>query len=211
MAKREQKIIVASAMHGRQATVNYCLDRLQGLEVYMAYTDSLDGFFLHNFDRVKSVYASNSPLSHKWNTVIKSLKNVDFDAVILLGSDDFIDANFLKFIKQNISNYDMIAFTDMYFEKGKDKYYWGGYTNHRKGEPAGAGKTYTKDFLGRINYDLFSGAVDRGLDGVSWNVCNNAKAKVLLTSMKENNILCCDVKDGQGITKLEHIQNIIQL
>lgn len=213
MDKREPKIIVVSAMHGRQSTVKHCLTKLEalGLDVYMAYSDSSDGLFLTQFDNVTSTHVSNYPLANKWNVSLQAVKYVDFDAVILLGSDDFIDANFLEFIKSKIVHYEMIAFTDMYFEKGKKKYYWGGYTNHRKGEPAGAGKTYTKEFLKRINFDLFGGAVDRGLDGVSWNKCLKYGVKKLVTSMKQHDIICCDVKDGQGMTKLASIPNIIQL
>lgn len=214
MDKREQKIIVVSAMHGRHATVKYCLNKLEalGLDVYMAYSNAQDGLFLTQFDNVKKItHVSNQPLANKWNVALQAVKYVDFDAVILLGSDDYIDANFLDFIKAKIQYYEMIAFTDMYFKKGKAKYYWSGYTNHRQGEPAGAGKTYTKEFLKRINFDLFGGAVDRGLDGVSWNKCLKYGVKKLVTSMKKQDIICCDVKDGQGMTKLKFIPNLMQI
>jgi len=87
-------------------------------------------------------------------------------------------------------------------------YYWGGYQGTRQGEPAGAGKVYTKDFLNRISWNLFNEARDRGLDGVSWRRCKAINVKVLVTTLKENDLFLCDVKDGEGMTELNSLGNL---
>jgi len=198
-------------MHGRNETVGKCLSKMPFIDKYMVYTNTSDKKFLCSTD-VKGISAfQNSPLSEKWGHAIKLLNEIDFDGVIVLGSDDYIDEKFLSFIQKNINDFDMIAFTDIYFEQDGKQYYWGGYDNHRIGEPAGAGKVYSKKFLQRIKFNLFPESKDRGLDGVSWKVCKNANAKMLITSLKENDLFLCDIKDGQGMTELKTISNIKQL
>jgi len=195
-------------MHGRHKTVKYCLNKMPFIDKIMIYSDDQDGEFLKDQDIIAKGKFKNNPLSFKWNAGIMSLKEVDFDAVILLGSDDYIDQNFLDYVLKHIKRYDMIAFKDIYFEDNDRLYYWKGYQGNRKGEPVGAGKVYTKKFLERLNYNLFHEARDRGLDGVSWRRCKEINAKIHLTTLKQNNLYLCDVKDGNGMTKISHIQNL---
>lgn len=195
-------------MHGRNNTVKFCLDKMPFIDKYMIYSTDADGEFLKTTD-VKGVkQVANKPLSLKWNQAVVFLKNIEFDAVILLGSDDFIDEKFISFVSQHISEYDLISFKDMYFKENGNTFYWPGYTCNRKGEPAGAGKTYTKKFLEKINFNLFPLSKNNSLDGMSWNVCKKANAKTLVASLKDENIFLCDVKDGEGITSLKSIKNL---
>ena len=203
------KIIVLSCMHGRQKTVKYCLDKMPFIDKVMIYTTEEDGDFLDSTDVIAKAKYKNSPLSFKWNAAVMTLEEIDFDAVILLGSDDYIDKNFLSFVKKNIKKYDMIGFKDIYFKDGDSVYYWEGYKNSRRGEPSGAGKVYTKTFLEKMKYNLFAEAKDRGLDGISWKRVKNTDAKILVTTLKENNIFLCDVKDGEGLTNIDSIKDLI--
>tara|TARA_R110000822_G_scaffold79199_5_gene189573 strand:+ start:596 stop:1219 length:624 start_codon:yes stop_codon:yes gene_type:complete len=202
------KIIVLSAMHGRHETVKYCLDKMPFIDVVMIYSTDSDGAFLDSQNVFATGQFKNNPLSFKWNAGVMSLEQIDFDAVILLGSDDYIDEAFVEFVRSKIDDYEMISFKDLYFEEDGLTYYWSGYEGSRKGEPAGAGKVYTKKFLERIKYNLFNEARDRGLDNVSWNRCKNANVKVLNTTLKENDIFLADVKDGEGMTKLSSLKNL---
>lgn len=205
-----KKIIVLSAMHGRNDTVKYCLDKMPFVDVVMIYSTDQDGEFLKGQDVFASGQFENDPLSFKWNAGVMSIEQLDFDAVILLGSDDYIDTNFLQYVKDNIEGHDMICFTDIYFEDDGLEYYWSGYEGTRKGEPTGAGKVYTKEFLKRINWNLFHEARNRGLDGVSWRRCKEANAKIHKTTLKENNLLLVDVKDGKGMTKISSLNNLVK-
>lgn len=206
---QQQKIIIVSAMHGRQNTVQKCLDLLPNIEKVYIYSDDVDGEFLKR-NNIECHKIPNEPLSDKWAYAIHKLKRKEFDGVILLGSDDYVDECFVEFVKAHISNYDLISFKDIYFDKRGVKYYWKGYEGSRSGEPAGAGKTYSKEFLERINYDLFPKSRNYSLDGMSWKVVQDNRAKVLVTSLKENNLMLCDIKDGKGMTKLNSIKNIVR-
>lgn len=203
------KIIVLTCMHGRHETVKYCLDKMPFVDKVVIYSTKEDGKFLEGFNVMKGQF-KNEPLCFKWNAGVMSLQDLDFDAVILLGSDDYIDESFLEFVKEKIKDFEMIAFKDLYFEQD-GLYYWSGYEGKREGEPAGAGKVYTKKFLERIKYNLFHEARERGLDGVSWRRCKEANVNALVTTLKENNLFLCDVKDGKGMTDLKDIPNLKKL
>ena len=204
----ERKIIVLSCMHGRHKTVEYCLNKMPFITKVMIYSTDEDGKFLETQNVQMTGQFKNNPLSFKWNAGVMSLKDLDFDAVILLGSDDYIDEKFVQFVSNNIDKYEMIAFKDLYFEQEGSLYYWSGYSGYREGEPAGAGKVYTKSFLNRINYNLFNEARERGLDGVSWKRCKTANVNVLVTTLKENDLFLCDIKDGEGMTELKSLENL---
>jgi hypothetical protein len=211
MDRKEPRIIVLSAMHHRQETVKYCLDKMPFVEKIMIYSTKEDGDFLKSQDVIYSEQTANNPISTKWNTAVESLSIFQFDAVILLGSDDWIDTKFLDFVTSRIGTFDLLAFKDIYFEKGSDRYYWEGYTNHRKGEPCGAGKVYSREFLEKINFNLFPKSKDYSLDGMSWEVVQKNNANIVIESLKENGLMLCDVKDGEGLTKLHNIQGIVKL
>lgn len=198
-------MIVLSCIHKRQETFKRCVLR-NDLPRLVVYTLEDDLMLLNKLKIANKVYHQNNPLSAKWEAGVQALKQIDFDYVIMMGADNFFCDNFIPFVESQIKHYDMIGFSDLYFEEDDKYYYWSGYSNHRKGEPAGCGKVYTKEALERLNYQLFSDATDRGLDGVSWQRTKKLKRKVF--SLKENNLFLYDIKDGKGITKLNSIENI---
>ena len=202
------KIIVISCMHGRNKTVEYCLDKMPFIDKIMIYSTDADGKFLQSQDVIATAQVKNEPLSYKWAMAFYSLEQIEFDGVVILGSDDFIDEKFLKFAQDNISNYDMIGFKDLYFKHNDDFYYWGGYDNQRKGEPAGAGKIYSRQFLERIGFNLYPGSKNVGLDGMANKVCKDNNANMFITTLKEHDLMMCDVKDGEGMNSFEKLDNV---
>ena len=205
------KVIVISCMHRRQKTVSECIKRMPVIDkIYIASLDE-DIEFLKSQPVMAYAQYQNNPLSFKWNMAIQLLREVDFDAVILLGSDDYIDENFLKYVQNNISKYDMIGFSDIYFQEDGQLYYWRGYENHRKGEPCGAGKVYSREFLEKINFNLFPMSRNRSLDGMSWNIVKSNTTKIHITSIKEHGLILVDIKDGEGLTSLSQFNHLVKV
>lgn len=195
-------------MHGRHKTVAECIERMPFIDKVFIYSTDEDGAFLQTQDVFAMAKYQNNPLSYKWNMAIRTLQQIDFDAVILLGSDDYIDEAFLEYVERTIPNFDMIGFKDIYFQHNKGLYYWSGYTNNRRGEPAGAGKVYSRKFLECINWNLFDVARDRGLDKISWIRVKQAKANIHITSLKQNGLLLVDIKDGEGMTPFNKFKGL---
>ena len=54
----------------------------------------------------------NQPLSNKWDFGCKMLREIDFDYVFILGSDDIIDNNVFRIYDENMDkNFDIIRET----------------------------------------------------------------------------------------------------
>ncbi len=202
------KIISVTAMHGRHNTVAECINRMPFIDKVFIYSTPEDERFLQDQDIFAMAKYRNEPLSYKWNMAIRTLEQIDFDAVVLLGSDDYIDEAFLRYVERTITDFDMIGFKDIYFQNEGALYYWKGYDNNRKGEPCGAGKVYSRKFLECIKWNLFDTARDRGLDKISWNRVKQAKAKVHVTSLKENGLMLVDIKDGEGMTSFNKFKGL---
>jgi len=198
------KVVTVGAMYGRHDTVKYCLDKMPFIDNYIVYSNKQDEDFVKQNAKPLS-FCQNSPLSFKWSFAISKLRNIDFDVVIVLGSDDYIDRKFLSFVKLCAKTYDVLCFKDIYFEQNGEFHYWAGYPNDTR--PIGAGMCYTKKFLESINYKLYQTTAERGLDSMVFNELLEYNAKIGIASILQQNIVLVDVKDGKGITPITSISN----
>lgn len=209
------KIVYYTAMHERHETVKRCIEynlrvkeqlKEHGIELDFIYGYSLDrdGLFLSNYD-VHTYQIPNTPFYAKFNGGMKMLESMDFDVVVMMGSDDIAEVDYYLSIAKHSKKYDHIAFKDIYFYDTQTHrgYYWGGYTNYRKGEPAGAGKAYTRKAMETINFDLFRPSIDNGLDRGCWLLTQEHNMKTKLLSVKEDGFLC-DIKDRMSKTPLRN-------
>jgi hypothetical protein len=206
----QPKVIVLTCVHSRRETVRKCL-RLNNIETVVVYSNTGDLEVLKS-EGVKHIYHhANLPLSKKWNYGVQMLRDIDFDHVIFMGSDDYFNQSFLDFVKREAPKYDLLAFKDLFFEEEGKFYYWAGYKGQREGEPAGAGKVYSKKFLEAINYNLFPRDINKGLDSLSWAIAKKYTKKIKVEGLAANGLFLCDVKDGEGITPLSKIKDLIVL
>jgi hypothetical protein len=200
------KLIAAIAMHGRNETVQECIDRMPFIEKYYVCSELADSYFLLE-NQQKVIAVQNEPLSYKWKSLINSLRHVDFDAVMILGSDDYICENLFEYAKKQMKRFDVFGFLDIYFYQGNEYHYWGGYTDRT--EPIGAGRCYTKAFLESIDYQLYDVPANSGLDRMAWYNVLRTDATIGVTSIREEGLILVDIKDGQGITPITSIPNRI--
>ena len=213
------KIIYYTAMQGRHDTVRMCLDynmavrdnlKEHGIELSFIYGYTTDGDdkFLSHWD-VHTYFAPNNPLHAKFNGGMDLLESMDYDCVLMMGSDDIADVDYYLSIQKYYQDYDHIALKDIYFHDrlNKRSYYWPGYNNHRQGEPAGAGKVYTRQVMDRIKHDLFRPSIDRGLDYGCWTLMQKHNAKIKLLSVKKYGMVV-DIKDSESLTKLRRFSNL---
>lgn len=203
------KVAVVTAMQGRHKTVAYCYRKMKHLpiEFLYGYTTKSDEDFITNLVNRGAMYqAPNAPLWQKFQIGIDLLQHMDFDIAIMLGSDDYFDEKFLDYVVKHSKTYDFIGFKDIYFEEKGNTYYWSGYTNHRIGEPCGAGKVYTREALELLNWDLYSNSVDSGLDGHAWKRVNKLGLRCKIASIKHEGLKLVDVKDEASLTKLSKFE-----
>ena len=115
----------------------------------------------------------NLPLSQKWNAGLKYSKSFDPDAVIILGSDDFISPETVRALVGKISDgWLMTGLMDMHIldSKAGRLFHWNGYsvkTPHRMWETIGLGRCLSKKLLEKVEFSLWDKEdIDSGLDGL---------------------------------------------
>ena len=115
----------------------------------------------------------NLPLSLKWNAGLKYSESFDPDAVIILGSDDFISPKTVRSLVEKISSgWLMTGLMDMHIldSKASRLFHWNGYsvnTPHRMWETIGLGRCLSRKLLEKVDFSLWDKEdIDRGLDGL---------------------------------------------
>ncbi len=115
----------------------------------------------------------NLPLSEKWDSVLKFSRNFDPDAVIILGSDDFISPETVRSLVGKISDgWLMTGLMDMHIldSEGGRLFHWNGYsvsTPNRMWETIGLGRCISRKLLEKMDFSLWGGEeINSGLDGL---------------------------------------------
>ena len=115
----------------------------------------------------------NQPMSEKWNFGLQMTKKINPDAVVIVGSDDLIDTNLLKFYDQKLKQgYMMVGIKDFYiYDSEKRKLaYWRGYGElndaHRMNETIGLARCLSRTLLDKLDFNIWNDLnISRNLDG----------------------------------------------
>jgi hypothetical protein len=119
---------------------------------------------------------ANTPLTEKWNVLLKEAARHDFDALIIVGSDDFLSLGTFSKYRTALQERKMVfGFRDAYFldlERHDLIRYYGyggaspmGGMSVRLGEPIGMGRFFSRQLLELLNFNLWGGlAANKGLD-----------------------------------------------
>jgi hypothetical protein len=157
----------------------------------------------------KTVYADNKPFSAKLQTGLMFAKQFEFDALLFMGSDDTLEG--LDKYKEALKNYNFIACGDCHFKDMETNRvgYWPGYTNHRKGEPAGAGRCFRRDLLDALDWDLWIDCPTYGPDGHQYKRLHTVPhTKKIFT--KKDGVILTDHKDKDSLTKFNKLLSSIK-
>lgn len=195
------KIQVLSAMYGRHEAVNMAVDSWlkEDLDVLMVVSNEEDRKFCID-KQIDYIHAPNTPLSNKWQSGITFLKDwSDADAFLILGSDDIIKGseNYKTYLFQG---YEFIGITDIYVQdlKTKEKKHWKGYTNHRRGETAGAGRCFSRSLLDKLDWTLWTGNINSGLDFCVTQRLKKVNYKSI--TLNSSRVEITDLKDKYSVT-----------
>lgn len=123
----------------------------------------------------------NQPLSDKWQAGLNYARSFDFDALVVLGSDDFICEDTFRFYSKKVSKGALfLGFQDCYLHdfSSQKTIYWKGYgasneqqsQPHRVGETIGLGRVLRRELLEFMDFDLWEGmGANKSLDGIMKN------------------------------------------
>ena len=150
------------------------------------------------------VQSPNEPFGVKLQTGLAYARRLDFDALLLMGSDDTLDG--LDKYREALDTHDFIACGDCHFQEigtGR-KGYWPGYTNFRKGEPAGAGRCFRRDLLDKLDWDIWTGCPERGADSYQWTRLHTVDHSKKIF-FKGDGVILTDYKDKDSRTSFDKL------
>ena len=134
----------------------------------LAVTSTDDDLKLARDAGVLAMKVANSPLSSKCNLGMRFFEQTAMIGVISLGSDDFPDAAYFRWVAANFKDHAIIGVLDMYQVRVKNGHaiHWAGYPESwgRKGETVGAGRFLRADVLDAVNWEPWQPGMDNRLD-----------------------------------------------
>jgi hypothetical protein len=154
------------------------------------------------------VEAKNQPLGAKWNVGMARVRKLNPDGVVIVGSDDWLNANvFIHHIRALEDGMLMAGLIDIYFLywKTMKTLHFGGYTHDRLGETLGLGRCLSREALQAVKWRPWWPRLNRGLDLSMTKSLRKAlpglKERTRNTRLSDIDACAIDVKTPVGICK----------
>ena len=165
----------------------------------------------HGFTYVER---ANSPLGAKWNGGMEAVRESGADAMIVVGSDDLLNAEAFAIYAQHLAQgYVFVGLSDTYFWdlSNRQLALWRGYSPPRQGEPMGLGRLIHRDLLAKMDWQPWDGSLERALD-FSMMVKlapllteHDLLDRITVLSCLHSKIAPVDVKGGENMWGFEHV------
>ncbi len=214
---------MVTAIWGRPNITRLFLDHFQILKEYDTERFELDlvvvgsdvGADQDVLDEYECHYiqAPNRPLGAKWNSALKKAEKLDWEYLLILGSDDLISPATLELYLSYINlGHDFIGFRDLfiYSTLTKNLKYWMGYQGQRKGESCGAGRLLHRSLVKACHFYLWEFRRNAGLDGSMMRKLNKIEHNPAILSMKREDVMILDVKSRLNMGSFESLPGIEQ-
>lgn len=185
-AKRPYRVIACLAVHGRLPLLEHTIRRLYlKNECYKVICsgdgpeekklcESLGAVWVHH---------NNKPLGAKWNASFYKAKDYNPDAVVFVGSSDWISDDWFSSMRPHVEKYGFAGVPGCYMaDLGETTRLvnWKGYKDcrpDRASETIGIGRMLSRRLLDAIGWQPFNNKMDNSLD---WSM-KNKSAKVGFT------------------------------
>lgn len=174
-AKTPYKVVACVAVRGRLPLLEHTITRLyRKNDVYRVICVG-DG---HDEQKVCEkagavwVQYRNTPLGDKWNQAFRAAKSYDPDAVLFVGSSDFIEDRWIDTMRPHVENYGFAGAKGCYFiDLGATQrlVWWPGYAESRRSrdrddETIGIGRMLSRELMNRLKWEPFEARLDSSLD-----------------------------------------------
>jgi len=192
------KIVYLVPFYNRLDLTDICFSELkkQKCDIYAVGSNGLESQLLAEKYGIKYLEHKNTPVSKKNNALLSMLKGVNYDYAVLLGSDNFVSLNFTRkiraFLKANKPDYSEFSGVYFYNQKTKKTTYYKGLT--------GVGRCFSKSLIEAMNYEIWVGNLNRGLDTSSGMNLQSKGFAPLVVDPREIGVEILDVKYSENIT-----------
>ena len=144
--------------------------------------------------KLESVHITNypnKPLGLKWQHGVNVAIQLGADPVIILGSDDYLNPNFVKNAMIKLSEgYHFIGLRRFYVKRAKKTYL----IDYKPEMPLGGGRVYSRKLLDYIGGKIFA-PVDRRLDDFGWTkVVKSGMKKIIITDLNGHDMAITAIK-----------------
>jgi len=191
------KIAIITAMWQRPELTDFVLSYYNDLRLSLKKTVEIGLFVAGSEGNISKniaekngwnyVECPNFPVNQKFNCALRLARNFKPDAVIVVGSDDLLNANILKYYatRKDINSI-CFGFKDAYIYDilFKEFFRYKGYefsqkVQHRAGEPVGTGRIFGRNILDRLNWYLWDNNIE-----INKSLDNNCKLRLLAHGFK---------------------------
>lgn len=154
----------------------------------------------------------NEPFGSKLNRRIDYfLDHDEYTHILLVGSDDFVDEVALKKIIENIPQYDIISWSDLYYldDVTGEILYSEGYRNSttRAGEPIAPGRCISKKIIRELRGQLWDSHISKSPDFHSWLKLKRFP-KQKMFSCREIGGIILDVKTPSNLNSFDKVKKL---
>lgn len=163
------KVVAVIPIKGRLPLLKFTIERLlnkNGLTEVICVGSKDEKQTVENAGAVFLEY-ENNPLGTKWNYGFDYAKRYNPDAVLFVGSSDWLSDNWLAETTPYLKDYDLIGKKDFYmmdFQKEMRSCHWLGYVCQRKDEPIGIGRLISRNILEKMNWNPFRSDANHSMD-----------------------------------------------
>lgn len=174
------KVVAALAVHGRLPLLEHTIRRLyekNGCAKVICSGDNPDDMKLCQSLDAIWVHARNKPLGKKWNAAFQRARDLNPDAVLYVGSSDFVCDNWINMMRPYIERHGFAgvpgcSLADM--GETLRAMHWKGYDGYRPAralETIGSGRMLSRSVMDALSWEPFDPLLDNSLD---WSMKNRA-------------------------------------
>lgn len=197
------KTVAVIPVKGRIPLLKQTIRRLyrkNGVHKVICIGDTFEEKTACEFEGAEFITHPNNPLGKKWNRGFQAAKQYDPDAVLFVGSSDWISDNWLNTIEPYImeKEVDLIGKPDFYLlDIGQVLRFchWKGYTQReRKNEPIGIGRVLSRHILSKMDWKPIADDLNNSIDFSMYKnvLANQGNVMLLKTAGIQSLSISCD-------------------
>lgn len=189
-------VVIATHQRVKVTTdlINSIINSHENVRVVLVVSliDEFNYFKSLNNNRLAIAIWPNKPLGIKWQQGVNIAKKIGADPVIILGSDDELNPDFIhNALKLLDQGYEFIGLRQFRVRHKGILYTF----DYKPIMPIGGGRVYTAKILKAFGWKLFE-AKDKHLDDFGWKQVTKSKMKAIIISDAEHNGLHVTANKG---------------